>query len=202
MTLFKKTALAMAMVASCAAGSASATVISFDSLAGAQGSSFSSYIESGFTVESLLGKWLVAKNFGAPVPDIFSGKSWGTASAAIEVTGGMFTFASVDLSSSLGSANYTIEGLKGGVSQFSFSGVRSCGGCGGLFATVSNSFSSLVIDSLKISITGAGTSYNVDNINVSAIAPVQPPIPEPATYGLMLAGLLGVATIARRRAQP
>lgn len=194
MTLFSKTALALAVYA--AAGTASATVISFDNLAGAQGSAFSSYVESGFTVDSLLGKWLVAKNFGAPVPDIFSGKNWGTASAAIEVTGGMFTFASVDLSSNLGDASYTIEGLKGGVSQFSFNGVRSCGGCGGLFATVSNSFSAMVIDSLKISITGAGSSYNVDNINVTAL-----PVPEPTTYGLMLAGLLGVVTMARRRAQ-
>lgn len=194
MSLFSKTALALAI--GIAAGSASATVITFDNLAGAQGSSFSSYVESGFTVESLLGKWLVAKNFGAPVPDIFSGKNWGTASATVEVTGGQFTFNSVDLSSSLGNASYTIEGLKGGVSQFSFNGVRSCGGCSGLFATVNNSFSSMVIDSLKISITGAGSSYNLDNINVTAQV-----IPEPATYGLMLAGLLGVATIARRRRQ-
>jgi len=194
MNLFSKTALALAIAA--AAGSASATVVSFDNLAGAQGSTFTSYVESGFTVESLLGKWLVAKNFGAPVPDIFSGKNWGTASASIEVTGGVFTFGSVDISANNGDARYTIEGSKGGVSQFSFDGVRSCGGCFGAFATVSNSFSSVLIDSLTISITGAGTSYNLDNINVTAQV-----VPEPATYGLMLAGLLAVGMIARRSRQ-
>ncbi|MBT9459267.1 MAG: VPLPA-CTERM sorting domain-containing protein [Burkholderiaceae bacterium] len=192
MNLFSKTAVALAIAAT--AGSASATVISFDNLAGLQGSTFTSYVESGFTVESLLGKWLVAKNYGAPVPDIFSGKGWGTASASIEVTGGMFTFGSVDLSANLGNASYTFEGSLGGVSQFTQSGVRSCGGCNGLFATIGSSFSSVVIDSLKISITGLGSSYNVDNINVTAQV-----VPEPATYGLMLAGLLAVGTIARRR---
>lgn len=192
MNLFRKSAVALAIAA--AAGSASATVISFDNLAGAQGSTFTSYIESGFTVESLLGKWLVAKNYGAPVPDIFSGKGWGTASASIEVTGGMFTFGSVDMSANNGDARYTIEGWLGGVSQYSFDGVRSCGGCFGQFATVGNSFSAVVIDSLRISITGLGSSYNVDNINVTAQV-----VPEPATYGLMLAGLLAVGTIASRR---
>ena len=56
-----------------AAGGASATTITFNGLAGANGDPFTTYTESGFTVSPTLGTWFQGQAFGNPVPSIFSG---------------------------------------------------------------------------------------------------------------------------------
>ena len=61
------------------------------------------------------------------------------------------------------------------------------------FDTVPNVDASL-IDFLLISLTGFGTSYNIDNIDVTLAA-----VPEPSTYALLALGIAAVGTAARRR---
>jgi hypothetical protein len=47
---------------------------------------------------------------------------------------------------------------------------------------------------------GAGTTMYYDNVSITVMREM-PPIPEPSTYALMLAGLAGVGVLAKRRRQ-
>src|SRR5215471_1569315 len=82
--------------------SATASVIDFNTLTGANGDPFSTYSENGFTLTATQGSWSKAFVFGNPIPDIFCNQC---APGTVAITAGfsLFTFASVDLGNAQGS---------------------------------------------------------------------------------------------------
>ena len=179
-----------------AATQAMAVVLTFDTLPGANGDPFGGHTEAeGFEVATVAGDLCVGTFFGNPVPSLFGGTACGSASGTIEVShgGGLFSFAAVDLAANNGAADYSFVGMKLGAMVFSQGGVVAgrFGPYG--FDTVLNVDASL-IDFLLISLTGFGTSYNIDNIDVTRAA-----IPEPSTYALLALGVAALGIAARRR---
>ena len=187
-----------ALVASLAfaATHAMAVVLTFDTLPGANGDPFFGHTEAaGFEVARTAGDLCVGTLFGNPVPSLFGGAVCGSASGTIEVShgGGLFSFAAVDLAANNGAADYSFVGMKLGAMVFSQGGVVA-GRFGPFgFDTVLNVDASL-IDFLLISLTGFGTSYNIDNIDVTLAA-----VPEPSTYALLALGTAALGIWTRRR---
>ena len=179
-----------------AATQAMAVVLTFDTLPGANGDPFGGHTEAeGFEVATVAGDLCVGTFFGNPVPSLFGGTACGSASGTIEVShgGGLFSFAAVDLAANNGAADYSFVGKKLGATVFSQAGVVA-GRFGPFgFDTVPNVDASL-IDFLLISLTGFGTSYNIDNIDVTLAA-----VPEPSTYALLALGVAALGIAARRR---
>lgn len=169
---------------------ANAATITFDGLTGSNFDPFGSYSEGGFSVVATQGSWVEAHLFGAPTPDIFSIDPV----AEIQVTNNLstpFTFESVDIGLAGGSdVKYTVTGLLNGESQFVYNGdVTSVN-----FKTVLGS-SSTPIDKLLVTIDKSGaSSFNIDNIQVSAV-------PEVSTLAQMCLGLAGlcVGAVSKRR---
>jgi len=189
-----KTFLSAACLLGMAAGGASATTITFSGLAGANGSPFTTYTESGFTVSPTLGTWFQGQLFGNPVPSIFSGPLFGSpATDAITVTegGSRFTFGALDLAANNGNVNFTFTGTLLGAPVFNVTGTQLTNT--GTFATELSGVSAFVIDSLTVTTNILGTSTNIDNIVVSAV------VPEPASLALLGGALLGLGLLLRRR---
>jgi hypothetical protein len=187
-------AASFAMSALCAGG-ATATVITFGGLSGINGSPFTTYTESGFTVSPTLGTWFQGQLFGNPVPSIFSGPQFGSpATDAIAVTegGGLFTFGGLDLAANNGSVNFTFTGLRDASTVFSVAGLEP--GLSGPFAfvTIPGGVAADLIDTLVVTTSILGTSTNIDNIVVTAA------VAEPASVGLLAAGLAFVGFFRRR----
>jgi hypothetical protein len=169
---------------------AGATTITFNSLVGANFDTYLGHSESGFTVTPTVGSWFEAHLSGDPIPDIFGT----TATASVDVTGGLFTFSSVELENAgpcTVCATFSITGSRLGVSQFNFAGVTT-----NAFVAYSNGAPATVIDRLTIAMTKGFVSYNIDNIVVNASSPA---VPEPAS--LLLLGTGGLAVLRRRRQQ-
>lgn len=180
--------LTLAMASVLATSQAQAAIISFDDYAADNGTEFTSYSEAGYTVEYVSGTVLAAQIFGNPVPALY-----GTDSGTIAVTytgGGSFTFNAVDFAANNGDAGYSIEGLLGGSSVFSYSDTVAQP-LTYSFETVLSQYAAL-IDTLYITVDPEGTSYNIDNINVSVI-------PVPAAAWLLGSGALALLATARRR---
>ena len=181
-----------------AAMQAAAVVLTFDTLGGANATPFGGHTEAGgFEVATTAGDLCVGTLFGNPVPNLFGGAVCGSASGMIAVSHGvaLFSFAGVDLAANSGDAAYTFIGMKLGATVFSQAGVVT-GRFGPFgFDTVPNVDASL-IDFLRISLTGSGTSYNIDNIDVTLAA-----VPEPSTYALLALGIAAVGTVVRRRSR-
>ena len=161
--------------------SASATTVTFSGLTGANGTPVATYTEGGFTVTSTLGQFFQGQLFGNPIPSLFAGPLLGgPVNDALDVTrngGGAFNLASVDLAANNGNVNFTFTGLLGGIQQYVFNGVepgRPPGPFG--FDTIINPDANIAIDDVRIALDILGTSGNVDNIVVNAIA-----TPEPAS---------------------
>jgi hypothetical protein len=144
---------------------------------GDHGSGLGTYMESGFTVDALSGRWTVSRTYGRPLPFIqfLRGAGEPTSSGQIRVTaaGALFRFTSADLYSSVTPIPYVITGLLNSATVFTLTGTvpNTFGG----FATVSAATGHLPIDTLLITIDNPATPscptcsnpVGVDNIAVS-----------------------------------
>lgn len=169
---------------------ASAAVITFDGLTGTTADPLSAYTEDGFTVTPTLGEWKEAHVFGNPLPSIYVselGPDTPFGNLQITAGGGLFVFNSLDLQAFNSGVGYEIRGSRGGTVLFSLpnSQAPSPG-----FQTLTGG-GSLVIDTLTFDISGGPGSFNVDNINLTAV-------PEPSAYLMLLAGL-GLLPLLRRK---
>jgi hypothetical protein len=153
----------------------SAAVIDFNTLTGNNGDRFLGYSENGFTVSVISGPWSVATLFGNPIPDVFCFLcSVGT----LEITGGQFSFESVDFGNpGVAPFSYTITGYLNGSQVLLQSGVNPA--AQKAFATIVSAETSRPLDRLDISINTASSDGNVDNIILN-------PVPEPLTRTLLL----------------
>jgi PEP-CTERM motif len=179
------------------ADTASATTITFNGLTGANGDPFTTYTESGFTLNPTLGAWFQGQLFGNRVPSIFSGPAFGSPTTdAITVTDGAeFTFGGLDLAANTGNVDYTFTGTLRGASVFNVTGTEL--GLFGPFAfvTIPSGVSAEQIDELVVTTNIQGTSTNIDNIVVTPLSAV----PEPTTVGLLAIGLALLGLFGRRR---
>ena len=171
---------------------AAAAVITFDSLTGSNGDTFTSTSESGFDITATGGNWFEAHLNGAPVPSIFGNSDLGEITLT-RTGGGLFTFQGADFDDATGGTlPWSIAGLLNGVSVFSTDGFAS-----EQFETFDSTSGDSVFDTLVFTLDGTGTSsYNIDNIRVTeALAAV----PLPASAALMLLGLAGIGAASRRK---
>jgi hypothetical protein len=181
-----------------ASSAASATTITFSSLTGANGTPVAAYTEGGFTVTTTLGQFFQGQVFGNPIPSLFAGPAQGgPANDALDVTrsgGGLFNFDLVDLAANNGSVNFTFTGFLAGVQQYVFNGVepgRPPGPFG--FDTMTNPDAAIVIDDVRIDLDILGTTANIDNIFVNAVAAREP------TSILLLGSALVIIGVWRKR---
>lgn len=193
--------LGFAFAALIATGSAAgAQTITFDNLTVDNGDAFSSYTESGYTVDLVGGSICAAQIYGNPVPDLFGGwdcnrQETSSVLRIMKGGGGSFTFLGTELGSENGSSTYTFEGYLSGISQYSVSDVFSIAG----FVWYDSQKSGVEIDELRIilnSLDEYTISYNIDNIKLGS-APVT--TPEPSTLLLLSTGLGSLVYIGRRR---
>jgi PEP-CTERM motif len=199
MRLTSQLAVLATLAASTLAAHAAPVTINFNTLGGGEGSTFTTYSESGFTVSAQSGSWFVASgggSFGDPSPDIGAQPS-GT--LAVTDGGGLFNFDSLDLgifSADGGAADYTITGFSGGTAVYTQMGSLS-GSTAGTFVTLDGTDQSTSITSFTIALSGNPLGVNVDNIDLNTVpASVTP---EPSTLALFGTGILGLAGAARRK---
>lgn len=198
MRLTSQLAVLATLAASTLAAHAAPVTINFNTLGGANDSTFSTYSESGFTVSAQSGTWIVASgsgSFGDPEPDIFTEPS-GT--LAVTDGGGLFNFDSLDLgffTASDGSENYTITGFSNGTQVYTQTGSLS-DNTSQTFLTLNGTHQSTAITSFTIALSGNDDGINVDNIDLNTVAAATP---EPSTLALFGTGILGLAGAARRK---
>ncbi|MEO7244794.1 MAG: PEP-CTERM sorting domain-containing protein [Rubrivivax sp.] len=176
------------------APAAHADVIGFDDLVGS--GAFTSYSENGYTVAKTNGSsGCIASVFGNQVPSVFGGRVCDNKqNGHYSITSpAAFVFESIDLAANNGALTYFFTGLMGGVSLWSFQSELPSDT--GVFHTVSSG-SSVPIDTLELKLhSRQGSSFNFDNIAVSAVPSA---VPEPASAALALVAL-GALGLARRR---
>ena len=190
----KKHSLVVAtfLLAAMGSGNAGAAVIDFGSLAGSNGAAFPAvYSEDAFEVACTLGACQQGQIYGNALPSVFSGSDI----AALTVTGGLFTFSSVDLSGNNGDIEYTISASLGGSQVYQL--INSLAGTFGPFSfTTLFNLNNAVIDSLLIQVSGPNTTtFNWDNIVVNSVSDV----PLPAALPLLAAGLGAMGFMGWRR---
>jgi hypothetical protein len=190
-------ALAVA-VAALAAPAAHADVISFDDLVGT--GEFASHVEDGYTVSKTPGSsGCKAPVFGNAVPSVFGGRVCdGKQNGHYAVTGLLpFVFESIDLAANNGDLTYFFTGLMGGVELWSVHAELASDT--GVFHTIWSG-QSAPIDTLQLQLhTRQGSSFNFDNIVLTAVD--QSAVPEPTTAALVLLALAGAGLLRRRRVE-
>jgi len=148
------------------------TRVSFDGLL-VDAEPFSSYAESGITVEATEGDWQAWTSYGGPAPfigfEVAGGEPPATGVITVTAGGSEFGFVSVDLFSSTTSIPYTITGRLGATTVFTLNGTIP--NPEGNIATLPNPHLSARIDSLVISLVNAPAPccYNpmlLDNIRL------------------------------------
>jgi hypothetical protein len=176
---------------------AAAAVIDFAGLPGNNLDPFSSFTEFGFTVTNTAGNWFVVKIFGNPVPSVGC-QTCGP--GTLHVTGGQFTFGSVDIGEATPTSfGYTITGFLSGVQVLSQTGTLAAN-MQGSWSTIASNNPSQSLDSLFISINTANVltnDGNIDNINLGAVTAVVTPLP--AALPLFASGLVGLGLLGWRK---
>jgi PEP-CTERM motif len=185
------TKIALAGAASVAmAAPANAAVIMFTGLT-STGSAFTTTTESGFTVNYIANSSAPGSVTQAAGPAVAFANTGGTIEI-IRTGGGTFNAASFDFLCNPGT--YFAQGYLSSVLQgFTFGGGTSS------FATYA--LPTNMIDRLTINVSAApsvNVAALVDNINVTATG-VAGPVPEPATWAMMLAGFGLVGSSMRRK---
>ena len=185
---------------------ASAAVIEFSALPGANADTLGTYNEDGFTVTNL-SNFKVAAFFGKPARSIFalgqmnSGGGAGAGSFRLTATGGeAFFLHGFDLaagnnppSTATPDLEWEISGSLNGNAVFDLASTSN----GSSFLTIDPGFDALVVDTVIFSFIGREVSYNVDNIEVS-IAPPPTDVPAPGALPLLGFGLTALGAVAWR----
>lgn len=148
--------------------------IQFSGLTG-HGSAFSALTESAYTVTSTEGNWTVSTSYGNPAPFIQFLLPAGRLAIIGEVMvraagGGMFSFSSVDLYSSITPIPHIFIGLGNSTTVFSVANTQP--NTFGRFATVPNPHSTTDIDALLIRLSNPSTPccsnpMGLDNIVIT-----------------------------------
>lgn len=180
---------------------ASNITIDFNKISGTDGSSFTSYMEFGFTVTALTNDWVVGQNYGNPPPFIyFVAQPNQTLTETIAVTdgGAKFNFSSIDLYSSITTIPYTFTGFLGQNQVFTASGVVP--NTFGNFATVLNPYSTVKIDTLDVTLTDAAPPCCSNPMGLDNIVLTPATTPEPASVLLIVSGIATLRLSQRRKA--
>jgi hypothetical protein len=126
----------------------------------ADGTTVTTYPESGFTITTSRTNWFSRTTYGNPAPSLqFMSPAGVRTEAALSVTvpGGAFTFVSVDLYSSTTPIPYRIEGQRRSTQSYALNDTlpqsAMVPNTYGRFATVTNSQPDLVVDTLIIVLT-------------------------------------------------
>jgi hypothetical protein len=178
---------------------ADAATIAFNPLVAPNGTPYTGHSEVGFNVAPTFGNWNVGQAFGNPTPSIFGGPIGAPVPSEIAVTeagGGTFVFSSAEIVSNNGRSQYFFDGFLGGMNVLSQTGFI---GANLGFAAILNTIApGQLLDRLEIGIVPlSGTSsFNVDNINVTA---AEPAVPEPTSMALFGLTALGFGVGFRRR---
>lgn len=179
----------------CTPSQAALITIDFGPLSGANLDPYSGHVEDGFTISPILGEWFEAHLFGNPIPDIFAGPIFSPSPSAIEVTGGLFAFQSVDLTSNIApGSTFLIQGFLSSVLVFSQAGTI---GNVNTFNLIASLNPATFVDRLTILMTPdlETSSMNLDNI-VLDTAPA--PTPEPSALALLGLGVAGLLCFRNR----
>jgi hypothetical protein len=185
---------------------AQAATIGFDDLAGGQNDPFYFHTEAGFIVFPAGGEpWVQNIVYGNPAPSVIFHRPRG----APELWAGMFirsgdgsdfTFAAVDLYSSVTAIPYRFLAYDEGMPVFDFTATMP--NTFGQFKTADNPYGDIAIDLLYIELANpfvavGGNPVGFDNVVVSVVRAV----PEPATSGLLLIMAAGIFSLRLLRAR-
>ena len=151
--------------------------VTFNALAGPNGTPFVSHLEQDVLVEPVAGAWTVLAGYGRPAPAIQLVRTTSdpTLVGDVRVTAGgaLFRLSSLDIYSSVTPIPYTLTGTLSGVPVFT--SVCTVPNTFGNFATVANPDATLAVDTVVISVTNpapncppicGGNPVGIDNIVV------------------------------------